>query len=214
MLESKGMLLALAPGLRQTGWAVFDGASVAVAARLGVCLKCRGDLVNDEGDWLCLQCGVYYYTGLYPLGQSPAEGRGGLLTVGAAGFAAPPAPAAAPPAPGRPGVRLAVAASGNAATPFHSPRQIGKEREGKLESKGMLLALAPGLRQTGWAVFDGASVAAGGVAAPKNPRKLDTADRIARQLEAIAAVAARWPADAGGRRRPLGRLPQVPRRPG
>ena len=33
--------------------------------RLGACLKCRGDLVYDEGDWLCLQCGVYYYTGLF-----------------------------------------------------------------------------------------------------------------------------------------------------
>lgn len=33
--------------------------------RLAACLKCRGDLVHDEGDWLCLQCGVYYYTGLY-----------------------------------------------------------------------------------------------------------------------------------------------------
>ena len=67
--------------------------------RLGVCLKCRGDLVNDEGDWLCLQCGVYYYTGLYPAGHTPAEGRGGLLTVGAAGFAAPPP---RPPRPRRP----------------------------------------------------------------------------------------------------------------
>ena len=64
--------------------------------RLGVCLKCRGDLVNDEGDWLCLQCGVYYYTGLYPAGQSPAEGRG-LLTVAAAGFGGPP-PRPRPPA--------------------------------------------------------------------------------------------------------------------
>ena len=33
--------------------------------RLGACLKCRGDLALDEGDWLCRQCGVYYYTGLY-----------------------------------------------------------------------------------------------------------------------------------------------------
>ena len=33
--------------------------------RLGACLKCQGDLLYDEGDWLCLQCGVYYYTGLY-----------------------------------------------------------------------------------------------------------------------------------------------------
>lgn len=33
--------------------------------RLKACPKCRGDLVLDEGDWLCLQCGTYYYTGLY-----------------------------------------------------------------------------------------------------------------------------------------------------
>ncbi len=32
--------------------------------RLGACLKCRGDLIYDDGDWLCLQCGVYYYTGI------------------------------------------------------------------------------------------------------------------------------------------------------
>ncbi len=40
--------------------------------RLAACLKCRGDLVYDEGDWLCLQCGVYYYTGL----SGHTEGRG------------------------------------------------------------------------------------------------------------------------------------------
>ena len=34
--------------------------------RLGACLKCRGDLAYDDGDWKCLQCGVYYYTNLYP----------------------------------------------------------------------------------------------------------------------------------------------------
>ena len=33
--------------------------------RLGGCLKCRGDLAYDDGDWICLQCGTYYYTGLY-----------------------------------------------------------------------------------------------------------------------------------------------------
>ena len=53
--------------------------------RLGVCLKCRGDLAYDEGDWLCLQCGVYYYTGLYPEGQSGASGGGGLLRIACAG---------------------------------------------------------------------------------------------------------------------------------
>lgn len=34
--------------------------------KLRSCGKCRGDLALDEGDWLCLQCGTYYYTGLYP----------------------------------------------------------------------------------------------------------------------------------------------------
>ena len=29
------------------------------------CVKCGGDLAMDEGDWLCLQCGSYYYVGLY-----------------------------------------------------------------------------------------------------------------------------------------------------
>ena len=32
---------------------------------LKACPKCRGDLALDEGDWLCLQCGTYYYTRLY-----------------------------------------------------------------------------------------------------------------------------------------------------
>ena len=33
--------------------------------RLKACPKCQGDLASDDGDWLCLQCGTYYYTGLY-----------------------------------------------------------------------------------------------------------------------------------------------------
>ena len=32
---------------------------------LKACSKCQGDLALDEGDWLCLQCGTYYYTRLY-----------------------------------------------------------------------------------------------------------------------------------------------------
>ncbi len=47
--------------------------------RLGVCLKCRGDLAYDDGDWLCLQCGTYYYTGLYAENQSGTPGDGLLL---------------------------------------------------------------------------------------------------------------------------------------
>ena len=35
--------------------------------RLKTCIKCQGDLAADHGDWLCLQCGTYYYTGLYQL---------------------------------------------------------------------------------------------------------------------------------------------------
>lgn len=36
---------------------------------LKACVKCGGDLVLDEGDWRCLQCGSYYYVGLYREGQ-------------------------------------------------------------------------------------------------------------------------------------------------
>ena len=46
--------------------------------RLAACLKCRGDLVNDEGDWLCLQCGVYYYTGISPEFIRHTKHRGNL----------------------------------------------------------------------------------------------------------------------------------------
>ena len=43
--------------------------------RLKACTKCGGDLAYDEGDWICLQCGTYYYVGLYrrrPLRSPPA----------------------------------------------------------------------------------------------------------------------------------------------
>ena len=33
--------------------------------RLKACGKCSGDLALDDGDWICLQCGTYYYIGLY-----------------------------------------------------------------------------------------------------------------------------------------------------
>ena len=49
--------------------------------RLGVCLKCRGDLYLDDGDWICLQCGTYYYTGLYAENQSGTTDGGGLLLL-------------------------------------------------------------------------------------------------------------------------------------
>ena len=35
--------------------------------RFKSCVKCGGDLALDQGDWLCLQCGTYYYSGLYQL---------------------------------------------------------------------------------------------------------------------------------------------------
>lgn len=44
--------------------------------RFKACRKCRGDLVLDEGDWLCLQCGTYYYTGLYRRPGFSASGTG------------------------------------------------------------------------------------------------------------------------------------------
>jgi len=44
--------------------------------RLKSCIKCQGDLAADNGDWLCLQCGTYYYTGLY---RMPSHTDDGLL---------------------------------------------------------------------------------------------------------------------------------------
>ena len=44
------------------------GGIIMIRFRLKACLRCNGDLILDEGDWLCMQCGRYYYTGLY--GQS------------------------------------------------------------------------------------------------------------------------------------------------
>ncbi len=49
---------------------------------LKVCLKCRGDLVLDEGDWLCLQCGKYYYTSLYRDYVGPGDDVGTRDEVG------------------------------------------------------------------------------------------------------------------------------------
>ena len=30
--------------------------------RLKACTKCEGDLVLDDDEWKCSQCGTYYYT--------------------------------------------------------------------------------------------------------------------------------------------------------
>ena len=45
---------------------------------LKACAKCGGDLAVDEGDWICLQCGTYCYTGLYLHGwvRSPSHTSG------------------------------------------------------------------------------------------------------------------------------------------
>ena len=44
------------------------------------CKKCGGDLAPDYGDWVCLQCGAYYYVGLYRrrevAGDFPAAAAG------------------------------------------------------------------------------------------------------------------------------------------
>lgn len=69
---------------------------------------------------------------------------------------------------------------------------------------GPLLALATGLRETGWAVFHGSAVAASGVAGLKNRRKMAPADRIAHQLDALTAIAARWQTTGAVRSRPDG----------
>ena len=50
--------------------------SIVRIYRLGACLKCRGDLYADNRDWICLQCGTYYYTGLYR-----TDGKGSHQTL-------------------------------------------------------------------------------------------------------------------------------------
>ena len=40
---------------------------------LGGCSKCGGDLAYDDGDWICLQCGTYFYTGLYRREETAPE---------------------------------------------------------------------------------------------------------------------------------------------
>ena len=57
---------------------------------------------------------------------------------------------------------------------------------------GPLLALATGLRATGWAVMDRATVFAAGVAGLRDPRSMDPAERVAYQVEAFGAIAAKW----------------------
>ena len=59
---------------------------------------------------------------------------------------------------------------------------------------GTLIALAPGLRETGWAAFQGPAVAASGVVGLKSRRKMDPSDRIAHQMDALTAIADRWQA--------------------
>lgn len=36
---------------------------------LGSCHKCKGDLIREEDEWRCLQCGKYYY----PKKHQPSE---------------------------------------------------------------------------------------------------------------------------------------------
>ena len=35
--------------------------SMTMLMQLRSCSKCRGDLIQDEDEWRCLQCGRYYY---------------------------------------------------------------------------------------------------------------------------------------------------------
>jgi hypothetical protein len=52
---------------------IFKGARV-IRFRLKGCKKCGGDLALDDGDWICLQCGTYYYVHLYDKSGRPGQG--------------------------------------------------------------------------------------------------------------------------------------------
>ncbi len=70
----------------------------------------------------------------------------------------------------------------------------GNADYGNSSESGALLALAAGLRETGWAVFHGSTVTASGVAGLKTRRKVEPSDRIAHQMNDLSAVALRWQA--------------------
>lgn len=42
---------------------------------LKACRRCGGDLAEDSGDWICLQCGRYSYVGLYGQAEPPSPPR-------------------------------------------------------------------------------------------------------------------------------------------
>ena len=77
------------------------------------------------------------------------------------------------------------------------------EHEGANQEE-LLLALSTGLRETGWAVFHGPSVAASGVAGLKTSSKVEPSVRICRQLEALTEVISRWQASCAARGKPGG----------
>ncbi len=72
------------------------------------------------------------------------------------------------------------------------------------KQEDLLLALSTGLRETGWAVFQGSAVAASGVVGLKTSRKVEPSVRICRQLEALTAVISRWRAPCAARSKPGG----------
>ena len=67
-----------------------------------------------------------------------------------------------------------------------------------------LLALYPGVRQTGWAVFAGHRVAASGTVGPGTPRQAGRAERISLQLETLSGVVAKWRPERAVRSTPGG----------
>ena len=76
--------------------------------RLKSCIKCQGDLAADHGDWLCLQCGTYYYTGLY---RSPSHIDDGPL-------------ASNPPVPEQPEQKLLGAVASPLSHATHSSARL------------------------------------------------------------------------------------------
>lgn len=50
--------------------------------RFKSCDKCHGDLVTEEGQWRCLQCGRYYY-------PDSVQAQDSILERGAVGIGAP-----------------------------------------------------------------------------------------------------------------------------
>lgn len=105
------------------------------------CTKCGGDLALDQGDWLCLRCGTYYYTNLYRLA------RRGKPQPSGGNFPGSPTPGSHMPGSPMPRSRAPETKGWRSPAPAPSGQSPAWERERceQLESVGRAGVSVPGI---------------------------------------------------------------------